>query len=204
MIQFSRFCLHMTHQSIKLIPLFHKLSVVKILPNAALQEKKATLGGILDLQIIFHGKWIELEPPTSRPLLLFSFQHIMSSPLTITEDEYIKSINQSKESSPQSCTDLEKWRSQCFTSLLNCNKSAMEESLSQLVKNNSGNTSFRGESPHKSYQNFTLELSPTSKWVNRKDVDHRGRKQMSNTSSPPPPQKKKKIAPILSLNDPPP
>ena len=200
MIQFSRFCLHMTHQSIKLIPLFHKLSVVKILPNAALQEKKATLGGILDLQIIFHGKWIELEPPTSRPLLLFGFQHIMSSPLTITEDEYIKSINQSKESSSQSCTDLEKWRSQCFTPLLNCNKSAMEESLSQLVKNNSGNASFRGESPHKSYQNFTLELSPTSKWVNRKDVDHRGRKQMSDTSPPAP----KKTAPILSLNDPPP
>ena len=63
---FSPFRLCMMHQSITLMPLFHNLSTVKILPNAALQEKKATLEGILDLQIIIHGKWPELEGHNSQ------------------------------------------------------------------------------------------------------------------------------------------
>jgi hypothetical protein len=33
-----------------------KLSAVKIWPRAAVQEKKATLGGILVFQILFQGK----------------------------------------------------------------------------------------------------------------------------------------------------
>jgi len=36
--------------------LLQRLSVVKILPNEADQEKKATLGGTFDCHIILHGK----------------------------------------------------------------------------------------------------------------------------------------------------
>ena len=38
------------------IPLFHKLSIVKICPKVAVQEKKATLGGIFERHTCFHGK----------------------------------------------------------------------------------------------------------------------------------------------------
>ena len=38
------------------ICLFQKLSIVKILPKAAIQEKNATLGGTLDCHTIFQGK----------------------------------------------------------------------------------------------------------------------------------------------------
>ena len=37
-------------------PLFHNLSRVKILPKAAVHEKKATLGGILECHTGFQGK----------------------------------------------------------------------------------------------------------------------------------------------------
>ena len=37
------------------MPIFQELSVGRILPKAAAQEKNTTLGGTLDLQIIFQG-----------------------------------------------------------------------------------------------------------------------------------------------------
>ena len=52
----SPLLLHIKHQSITGTPLFHSLSRVKILPKAAVQEKKATLGGIFEYHTAFHGK----------------------------------------------------------------------------------------------------------------------------------------------------
>ena len=52
----SPLCLHIQHQSTIIRFHFHKLSMVKSLPKAAVQEKKATLGGTLAFQIIFQGK----------------------------------------------------------------------------------------------------------------------------------------------------
>ena len=37
-------------------PLFQSLSRVKILPKAAVQEKKANLGGMFERHTSFHGK----------------------------------------------------------------------------------------------------------------------------------------------------
>ena len=47
--------LHIKHHY-TIICLFQRLSVVKILPKAAVQEKNATLGGTFDCHIIFLGK----------------------------------------------------------------------------------------------------------------------------------------------------
>ena len=48
--------LHIKHYSNTAICLFQRLSVVKILPKAAVQEKSATVGGTLDCHTIFQGK----------------------------------------------------------------------------------------------------------------------------------------------------
>ena len=40
--------------------LLHMLSTVTNFPNAIVQEKKATLDGIFDFQMLFHGKYISL------------------------------------------------------------------------------------------------------------------------------------------------
>ena len=48
--------LHIKHHSTTAICLFQRLSVVKILPKAAVQEKNATLGGTSDCYTIFQGK----------------------------------------------------------------------------------------------------------------------------------------------------
>ena len=52
----SSLLLHIKHQSMTGTPLFHSLSRVKILPKAAVQEKRATLAGIFELHTAFHGK----------------------------------------------------------------------------------------------------------------------------------------------------
>ena len=46
----------MQHQLTSTRPHRLKLSAVKILPKAAVQEKKATLGGTLVFQMLFQGK----------------------------------------------------------------------------------------------------------------------------------------------------
>ena len=51
----SPLSLHKQHQSTKIRPRFQRLSIVKIFPSAAVQEKKAALGGILDFQTTFQG-----------------------------------------------------------------------------------------------------------------------------------------------------
>ena len=43
------------NQSTTIMPTFRELFVGRILPKAAAQEKNTTLGGTLDLQIIFQG-----------------------------------------------------------------------------------------------------------------------------------------------------
>ena len=48
--------LHIKHLLHTAICLFQRLSVVKILPKAAVQEKNTTLGGTLDCHTIFQGK----------------------------------------------------------------------------------------------------------------------------------------------------
>jgi hypothetical protein len=49
--------LHIPHLFINTIFFFFKLSSVRILPRAADQTKKATLGGALVHQMHFQGKW---------------------------------------------------------------------------------------------------------------------------------------------------
>ena len=48
--------LHMQHQSIMISCLFLRLSIVRILPNAAVQTKKATLEGAFAFHTHFQGK----------------------------------------------------------------------------------------------------------------------------------------------------
>lgn len=46
--------------------LLRKFSMVKLLPDAAVQEKKATLGMIFEFQLLFHKKDISLERVKTR------------------------------------------------------------------------------------------------------------------------------------------
>jgi hypothetical protein len=48
--------LHIQNQSTTITYLFPRLSKVKILPNAVIHTKEATLKGALTLQILFQGK----------------------------------------------------------------------------------------------------------------------------------------------------
>ena len=52
--------LHIQHQSIMRTFLFRRLSIVRILPNVAVQEKKATLDGTLAFHTLLQGKEIRL------------------------------------------------------------------------------------------------------------------------------------------------
>ena len=61
--------LHIKHHSSTAICLFQRLSIVKILPKAAVQEKNATLWGALDCHTIFQGnQWQEKEIKSGRSL----------------------------------------------------------------------------------------------------------------------------------------
>ena len=48
------------HQSIRMSHLFLKLSIVRILPNVAIQEKNATLKGASVFHMLFQGKEVPL------------------------------------------------------------------------------------------------------------------------------------------------
>ena len=53
--------LHIKHHSRTTRCLFRRLSIVRILPKAAVQEKNATRGGTFDCHTIFQGKEMTLE-----------------------------------------------------------------------------------------------------------------------------------------------
>ena len=51
----------MQHQSYTITPLFRRLSVDKIFPRAAIQEKKATLEGTFERQSKIYGNDMPLD-----------------------------------------------------------------------------------------------------------------------------------------------
>ena len=85
-------------------PLFHNLSRVKILPKAAVQEKKATLRGMFEHHIDFHKKRLsgvkkrdKYYSLTLKPLFFVDFQQSLSCPSPVKVIECVRFQKISKD-----------------------------------------------------------------------------------------------------------